>query len=798
MCPNKLKMYLVVSAMAFSTYSMSATDSVTLTFNRTGSSAANVQINATGINGVTATLDAVSPAMKTSGSAISSDILCPDVNGNSNPTITFLMTVKGLPASFTFNTIGLDIHAFNASGAYQSHEDNKIRQWNVDVATGASESALTPFATLSDIDIADGVNPSGTRHQLWYATSSSAVNGSGSMTLKLTVTKGTTNEGCFFGLSSVTLSTGEVEPEPPVPPEPPVVSGGKIYTIKWKNNTSNYMTEASDGGIVISNYSTSNKIFWEFIPTDNEDCFYIRNTASGLYIGSCNMTPSSASKVKMSATPVEYYVHQSASTSGENRGCWWLSSTDCANYNNETSGARCLNKDGASTSIITWTSGLNNIGSYWTLTESEDLYEPRPFTPAAEIGKPNRFYHIISATDSRSLTHSLNWVKKAETDDQNWYFVGENNLSGGYQIVKGGSNEPINSGARYKISDSERGYTFTGSDDQPLTIDGVSEFTFTSARSQTARNMQIYSIPCGSVGKTYITQVIGENDEDFFYPMSTIGSKGLNHPLASKPTNKYTILSRDAIIVPLPGKRITVKLNSAPSANTAVSIHFDEDFDGVFERTEILTPAQEMAFDIDYPESPKNLKNTRMRIRVDENGVTDPEADVCGQILDLRVQYLPYSELPGTISVGVNDPTRGTATTDSATLISAKPKGTSLFLYWAEGHRIISLEAEHEVAVTSEGHSKIIAYFSPNLEKDGIDGALLNKVDGNAEISVTDRTVRVIADSEVSHIFAFALNGTTAASNSGSTELDLSVLPSGVYIVKAITATGIVTAKIII
>ncbi len=64
-----------------------------------------------------------------------------------------------------------------------------------------------------------------------------------------------------------------------------------------------------------------------------------------------------------------------------------MSSTDCSGYDSETSGARCLNKDGASTSIITWTTGVSNVGSYWTLTESEDLYETRPFNPAEGCGK---------------------------------------------------------------------------------------------------------------------------------------------------------------------------------------------------------------------------------------------------------------------------------------------------------------------------------------------------------------------------------------------------------------------------
>ncbi len=61
--------------------------------------------------------------MKTSGSAITSSILCPDANGNTSPTITYVMAVNNLPADYKFNSIGIDIHALNGAGAYQESSD---------------------------------------------------------------------------------------------------------------------------------------------------------------------------------------------------------------------------------------------------------------------------------------------------------------------------------------------------------------------------------------------------------------------------------------------------------------------------------------------------------------------------------------------------------------------------------------------------------------------------------------------------------------------------------------------------
>ena len=46
--------------------------------------------------------------------------------------------------------------------------------------------------------------------------------------------------------------------------------------------------------MVASTYDVAKRIFWELIPTGEENTYFIKNTATGRYIGSCNKTPSSA------------------------------------------------------------------------------------------------------------------------------------------------------------------------------------------------------------------------------------------------------------------------------------------------------------------------------------------------------------------------------------------------------------------------------------------------------------------------------------------------------------------------
>jgi hypothetical protein len=782
-----------------------AADPIELTFTRTGTDAASVTTTVSGADGVTAQLLSVSHDFKATANDVSAGILCPNVNGNTSPTITFTFSIAGLPANYTFDTVGLWIHALNNGGNYQQSDDNRTRQFNVAIETGNTTSTLSDFASLSDIDIAAGI--SGV-NQVWEATATKRASATDPLIVNITVTKGTTNEGCFFGLSSVILSDSgeehgtEVTPEP-TPDPTPDTTGSKVYTIKWKNSTSSYMTE-SGNGIVISSYATSSPCFWEFIPTENENCYYIRNTASGRYIGSCNLTPSSASKISMTDTPVEYYMGTSASTSGENKGCVWLSSTDCSNYSTETSGARCLNKDGASTSIITWTTGLTNYGSYWTLTETGDLYEPKPFTAAAAIGAASlSFYHIVSPT-GQSLATDQTWVAKKEELGQKWYFVGTGNQEGGYQIVDAATNTPLQSGAQWIIKDSKTTdgyYNFFDANGNALTINGVSDFKFVAFRSAFAMASQIYNLPCGTIGSNWLTQATIKGDgSTLYYPQPTKGSNGITYPTASKPSARYTILSKDAAAVSSNGADVTLKLNAAPATGTQVLVYVDWDRDGLFEDSQELTAAQSMTAKL-TPTADAKAGLLRMRVRITDNGLTDAEDDVNGQVVDFMINYTGAAAA-ATIAptIEVNDVNRGTAEYDAASqTATAAAKSSSLFLYWMEGTRLLSVDQTLSVEPLTVSRT-ITAVFSPNL--DDIEQSdicsVLQTADNAAKIIRDGRTISVKSAATVHGIYVFTLNGSVAAHNFRSTTLSLDNLSAGIYVVKAITANGVASSKIIL
>lgn len=159
-------------------------------------------------------------AYKATYNDITAGILCPNVNGGSDTNtsattatpIELTFTYTNLPASFTsFNSIGLDIHALNGGSKYQQNADKKARQWNIAVSVSTDGgSTWSEFGSVSDIDIAAGIGQSEVSvHKVWNIVKSDeaqdfAINGS--LVVKLTIQKGTTNNGCFFGLSNIILS----------------------------------------------------------------------------------------------------------------------------------------------------------------------------------------------------------------------------------------------------------------------------------------------------------------------------------------------------------------------------------------------------------------------------------------------------------------------------------------------------------------------------------------------------------------------------------------------------------------
>jgi len=85
------------------------------------------------------------------------------------------------------------------------------------------------------------------------------------------------------------------------------IEEGKFYTIKANSTSSTAFmadNEASDNRIECVESETPS-IYWQFVPTGNTDCYYIKNCRTSRYIQGYS---SSEEMVKMGNNPVEYYI----------------------------------------------------------------------------------------------------------------------------------------------------------------------------------------------------------------------------------------------------------------------------------------------------------------------------------------------------------------------------------------------------------------------------------------------------------------------------------------------------------
>ncbi len=798
-----LAMLLVVSGQAF------AAQSIGLKFNRTGTNASTVAISVVDESG--AAISGASAAMtsthefKGTGSSITNAILCPNVNGNSNPTIDLVFTISGVPAGFTFNAIGLDIHALNSGGGYQANNDNKVRQWNI-----AATVNNTTFGTLDNIDIAAGVNGQNGVHKMWNVTGAT-VNSNGSLTIKLTISKGATNEGCFFGLGEVRLSTDGETPAPEPEPEPEPAPDGdyKVYYIQWKNTGTNYITEDADHRMSVQSQNNTKAQFWMFIPTDKENCYHIKNTATGRYMGSCNLTPASASKITTSPSPVEYYVGKS----NVKTGLHYFSSTDCANYNNESAGPRALNKDGASEYVITWVTQQNGTyddGSYWKLVETPDLYEVRAFEPSTAIGNIGASYNVES-TSGKHLTIVDGNLTLATPDtfdeSQEWYFVGTSN-STGYKIASAAEpdivvgiadGKPVTGAGlattwKVNADKTQKGYFSFASNGTTLTVDGESLFRFTRLRSTFQRKLKIYNNPCGSTGSNYITR-------------ATLHGEGVLNNIvyeaSSKPGSWHVVYAADKGTV-TKGQELTLDATLSGSAATDLNItaHFDWNSDGVFETAVPLNISGTTATaNATVPEWAAETQ-TRMRLRVNSNGLDLAEDEVYGFIYDWHINVTQAQE-KRTATVSVNSWERGKAELSSSAgshaygttlTATATAYGTAQFVCWREEGVVVSTDAEYTFTVDHNVNLK--AYFTPNTNEASYP-TNIEELEEATDVTITQQgeTLVVTGNCDVKAIMLYTIDAAKIASTNGAT-ISTAGIKEGLYIACVITDKGYKNVKI--
>lgn len=150
---------------------------------------------------------------------------------------------------------------------------------------------------------------------------------------------------------------------------------GKIYVMHKYGNENTYIYE--NGNLLcVAPLSNTQKQYWQFEPTENAGCYYIRNVTSGRYMQSTHIT--AETQVKTGATPVEYKIVQNTTDGAAPKGYYYLCSTD-QTIDNSQDGTLGLNYQAGSEKIVAYHIRYNRPNSYWEITEHEYDYEaPAP------------------------------------------------------------------------------------------------------------------------------------------------------------------------------------------------------------------------------------------------------------------------------------------------------------------------------------------------------------------------------------------------------------------------------------
>lgn len=154
---------------------------------------------------------------------------------------------------------------------------------------------------------------------------------------------------------------------------------GQTYLIHRFNNENSYVYE--NGNLLFAApQSNTQKQYWQFVPTQTPNRYYVQNVTSKRYLQSTAGTLNE--QVRTGTTPVEYEVKINESTAAP-RGYYYLCSTD-QTINATTDGTLGINFQESSGKVVAYYIRQDRGNSYWELVATDYDYEaPAPIPRTA-------------------------------------------------------------------------------------------------------------------------------------------------------------------------------------------------------------------------------------------------------------------------------------------------------------------------------------------------------------------------------------------------------------------------------
>lgn len=163
-----------------------------------------------------------------------------------------------------------------------------------------------------------------------------------------------------------------------------------VYTISLNPSKSNiapevvYIEDDGSGLMTATSYSKADKYHWYLEPTENDDCYYIKNVATGNYMQS---SKNMSTQLQMGKEPVEFKIAKDQLEGSGTTGYYYLCSTD-QTVDNTTDGTLGLNYEKSGNKVIGYYIKSGRGNSYWEVKKLEEggtEPEPEPESPLTPV-----------------------------------------------------------------------------------------------------------------------------------------------------------------------------------------------------------------------------------------------------------------------------------------------------------------------------------------------------------------------------------------------------------------------------
>lgn len=234
--------------------------------------------NVAGNLSATITAAAASNAWNTGGAmATRTDVLCLNTNtkdASSNSPITYTLTINNI-AGQTFNTATYTSVAVSSSGNLQT--TTETRHCNFTLTANDTE-----IGSKTDESIMVNSNAGDTK-SIEFGDFDIQAGNDGTLTIKLTLYKGTSNNGCFYGLTGITLAQTAAEEE----------STNRFYfaaNTKQSDGTyiNRYLYVNDSNALANATDYLPNNANYIWTRTSNDDGTYYFQNGSGKYLSYAN------------------------------------------------------------------------------------------------------------------------------------------------------------------------------------------------------------------------------------------------------------------------------------------------------------------------------------------------------------------------------------------------------------------------------------------------------------------------------------------------------------------------------